>query len=345
MIKSSIFELNPNNMRHPFLFAICFLLWSTTTVFAQYTETLNSNRPGGSQGAFSVGTNVLQFETGFSLGKEEHRLLSTQTDGNAIDYSVRYGFFKEELEVSIMGEFQSNTELDTRGAIATERKFSNFKNNTVGVKYMFYDPNRKRELAGPNLYSWKANNRTQWADLIPAISLYAGANFDFADNPFTPELESSISPKIVLSTQNNFIGGFVFVTNIIADRVTTDFPSYGYILTLTHTPTAWFSVFVENQGMKSDFYADQIFRGGAAVLVTPNFQIDGSVLLNFKDTPKRTYGRLGISYRFDMHDKDVFLENTGSQGRANRKKEKAKKKANKNNKRKDGFENDGGLMK
>jgi hypothetical protein len=97
--------------------------------------------------------------------------------------------------------------------------------------------------------------------------------------------------------------------------------------------------------MKSDFYADQIFRGGAAVLVTPNFQIDGSVLLNFKDTPKRTYGRLGISYRFDMHDKDVFLENTGSQGRANRKKEKAKKKANKNNKRKDGFENDGGLMK
>ena len=32
---------------------------------SQYTETINSNRPGSSQGAFSVGKNVLQFETGF----------------------------------------------------------------------------------------------------------------------------------------------------------------------------------------------------------------------------------------------------------------------------------------
>lgn len=269
---------------------------------------INTNRPGGSQGAFSVGTNVLQVETGFSYGKEKHELLKTETNGLAIDYSIRYGFWKERLEVSLMGEYQSNKITDNRSAVSREYKLSNFKSNTLGAKYLIYDPYRKRDLEGPNLYSWKANNRTQWADLIPAISIYAGANFDFADNPFTPEVESTISPKLVLSTQNNFIGGWVFVTNIIVDRVTTDFPTYGYILTLTHATNRYFSVFLENQGLKSDFYSDQLLRGGAAALLNQNLQVDLSLTYSFKDTPSKFYGRVGMAYRFDMHNKDEYLE-------------------------------------
>jgi hypothetical protein len=324
-------------MQNRTLLCCILLIFPITTVWAQYTEELNSNRPGSSQGAFSVGVNVLQFESGVFLGSEEHRLLETETNAFGIDYSVRYGVLKEELEISVMGAFQSNTVTDNRGAIPVEFKQSNFRSNTVGVKYLFYDPYRKMVEQGPNLYSWKANNRFQWRDLIPAMSLYAGANFDFRDNPFTPEPESSISPKVVLSTQNNFIGGFVLVTNIIADRITTDFPSYGYIITLTHTPTDWFSIFVENQGIKSDFYADQLFRGGAAVLITEDLQVDASVLLNIKDTPSRTFGRIGVAYRFDMHDQDEYIEEKGKSGREKRKEKKAKK-----NKRQDGFEEDDG---
>lgn len=294
------------NLKLPFLFLLIFL--SLSNVSAQYTEMINTNRPGGSQGAFSVGTNVIQVETGFSYGKEKHELLKTETNAWAIDYSVRYGFWKERLEVSVMGEFQSSQVTDNRSANTREYSLSNFKSNTVGAKYLIYDPYRKRELEGPNLYSWKANNKTQWADLIPAISVYAGANFDFADNPYTPEAESSISPKLVLATQNNFIGGWVFVTNIIVDRVTTDFPTYGYILTLTHATNRWFSVFLENQGLKSDFYSDQLLRGGAAALINPNLQVDFSLTYSFKDTPSRLYGRAGLAYRFDMHNKDEYLE-------------------------------------
>ena len=294
------------NIKLPFLFLLSFL--SLSTVSAQYTEMINTNRPGGSQGAFSVGTNVIQVESGFSYGKEKHELLQNETNAWAIDYSVRYGFWKERLEVSLMGEFQSSTVTDNRSAISQEYSFSNFRSNTVGAKYLIYDPYRKRDMEGPNLYSWKANNRTQWADLIPAISIYAGANFDFADNPYTPEAESSISPKLVLATQNNFIGGWVFVTNIIVDRVTTDFPTYGYILTLTHATNRYFSVFLENQGLKSDFYSDQLIRGGAAALINPNLQVDLSLTYSFKDTPSRFYGRAGLAYRFDMHDRDEYLE-------------------------------------
>ena len=40
------------------------LLFISTCLFSQYTETINSNRPGTSHGAFSVGRDVLQFEIG-----------------------------------------------------------------------------------------------------------------------------------------------------------------------------------------------------------------------------------------------------------------------------------------
>ena len=310
------------NIKLPFLFLLSFMTFSN--ISAQYTEMINTNRPGGSQGAFSVGTNVLQVETGFSYGKEKHELLKTETNGFNIDYSVRYGFWKERLEVSLMGEFQSNSVTDNRSAVAREYSLSNFKSNTLGAKYLIYDPYRKRELKGPNLYSWKANNKTQWADLIPAVSIYAGANFDFADNPFTPEAEGKISPKFVLSTQNNFIGGWVFVTNIIVDRVTTDFPTYGYILTLTHATNRYFSVFLENQGLKSDFYSDQLVRGGAAALINQNLQVDLSLTYSFKDTPSKFYGRAGLAYRFDMHNKDEYLEDDAKKEMKD-KKEKDKK--------------------
>lgn len=309
----------------PFVFLFIFL--TISPVFAQYTEMLNANRPGASQGAFAVGTNVLQVETGFGMGKEKHSLLETETTGMTVDYSIRYGFWKERLELNFMGEFQSDKVTYNAFVPARENSVSNFRSNTLGVKYLIYDPYRKRELKGPNLYSWRANNKFQWEDLIPAISFYAGANFDIVSsdtyNPFIPETESTISPKLVLSTQNNWIGGWVFVTNIVVDRVTTDFPSYGYIVTLTHATNRYFSVFLENQGIKSDFYADQLLRGGAAILINPNFQVDLSMTVNFKDTPSKLYGRVGLAYRLDMHDRDEYIED-----KEIREKEKQEKKAN-----------------
>ncbi len=305
------------------LFFLCFIPFFN--VSAQYTELINANRPGASQGAFSVGTDVIQVEAGFAYGKEKHTLLKTETNGLGMDYAIRYGFWKEQLEFSIMGEFQSDAITYTAFTPAQEQKVANFKSNTIGAKYLVYDPYRKQALKGPNLYSWNANNKFQWADLIPAVSLYVGAKIDFADNPYTPEDKSSLSPKFVLATQNNWIGGWVFVTNIIVDRVTTEFPTYGYIVTLTHATNRYFSVFIENQGLKSDFYADQILRGGAAALISPNFQLDLSVSVNFKDTPSKYYGRLGMAYRFDLHKTDEYIEDIDPDG-GDKKDKKDKKK-------------------
>ncbi|PHS67899.1 MAG: phenol meta deg superfamily protein [Flavobacterium sp.] len=331
---------------------LLILLFNFFSVSAQYTETINSNRPGFSQGAFSVGKKILQLETGFGYGTEDHRLKNTETNVFLIDYNIRYGVWKEELEVSLTGGFRSENISDKNGTNG-DYKVSNFTSNTLGAKYLFFDPYRKKELEKPNLYSWKANNSFHWRDLVPAISIYAGANFDAKDNPLTHiqnnisviETGIEISPTVAIATQNNW-GSWVFVVNIIGDRVTLDEASYSYILTLTHTFNAKMSAFLENQGISSDFYADQIFRGGVAYLFNQDFQIDASILMNFKDTPSRFMGRLGISYRFDMHEKDEYIEDKGKAGREKKKEEKGANKKDekkKKNKRKDSidFEDDG----
>src|SRR5690554_1343345 len=239
------------NMR---LLLLAFLLiFPFSKTSAQYTDVINTNRPGVSEGAFAVGRDVIQLETGFSYGKEEHSLLDTESTGYGIDYTLRYGFLFERLELNLTGVFHSDAITYRAFTPEIEKDIANFKRNTIGLKYLLYDPYRKRELKGPNLYSWRANNKFQWEDLIPAISLYVGVNLDFADNPYLPSDKSQFSPKFVLSTQNNWVGGWVFVTNIVVDRISTDFPSYGYILTLTHATHQYFSLFIENQGIKSDF--------------------------------------------------------------------------------------------
>lgn len=293
-------------------------------VFAQYTDMINANRPGVSQGAFSVGKNILQLETGFNYGKEKHSLRNTETDAWGIDYSIRYGLLKEQLEISFMGEYQNSNVVARRD----ETKLSNFKSNTFGAKYLIYDPYKSLDSKLPNLRSWKANNRFDWLDLIPAISIYVGINVDFPDNPYTEKSGSTVSPKFLLATQHNWKGGFVFVTNFMADFGATNEPTLGYILTLTHATNRYFSIFIENQGISNNYYADQILRGGFATLINPDLEVDLSVSTNFKDTPSKLYGRLGLAYRLDFHKEDEYILDVYKSGKdVTKDKEKKEKRA------------------
>jgi hypothetical protein len=105
---------------------------------------------------------------------------------------------------------------------------------------------------------------------------------------------------VILITQNHFgDGSWVFVTNTIADYIGTEFPSYGYAVTLTKGINKNWSGFIENQGYKSDFYSDLIVRSGAAYLVNEDLQLDVSASASLKNTPSIFYGGVGLSWRFD----------------------------------------------
>lgn len=315
MIKSAIFEpnllyMNPKSM---LLMISLFLLGLSS--FAQYTEKINSNRPGTSQGAFSVGNNVLQLEGGFGLGKQKHELLDTRTNVFNFDYDIRYGLLIEQLEIRFNGRYRSDGVRRTVGAGEQKIRQSNFEYNTIGAKYLIYDPYKKPKKDSINLNSWKDQHRFKWKSLIPAVSAYLGANFISKDNPFTAIGDEGISPKIVVMTQNNWYnsnaGSWVLVTNLIYDKITTDDPVLGWFITTTHTINDNWAVFGEYQGQKSDFYSDNILRLGGAYLFGNDLQIDANIATNFKDTPSVFKVSFGASYRFDWHKKDEIIELPG----------------------------------
>lgn len=325
-IKAPKFKLN-NLFMTPIKSAlsIVFIL-AATICYGQYTDVINSNRPGVSRSAFSVGTNVLQFEVGPYFIKEKHALRDHEVSGFGVDFAARYGLFLEELEINVEGTYQNDTKTYF-SSISLEEDRANFKFMAVGAKYLVYDPYKKAEEEKPNLYSYHANRGFKWKSLIPAVSVYLGANFDTDSNPYTAASIEGFSPKVMVATQNNFSGGWVFVMNLIKDRIGTDQSDFQYILTLTHSFSPQWVIFGETQGIKSDFYADNLFRFGGAYLWTKNFQLDTALTFNAKDTPSVLSVNFGASYRFDFH-KDKEQVDNGASAKEEGKRQSRKRKTN-----------------
>ena len=286
----------------------------TAITNAQFTETINSNRPGQSQGAFAVGTGVYQLEAGGFYGNDTHELRQTDTDLYGANYMIRAGLLTDILELSIQGRYQSEETTIFQGGQNRIYERNNFPFNTFGAKLLLYDPNKngdnRREV---NLKSWDANQRFDWRRLIPAISLYGGANITIQeDNPYRFEGENKYTPQVTLITQHNW-GRWVWVMNFTAEKFTETYSNYEFIGTLTHTFNPKLAVFGEYQAIIGDLYADDIFRAGGAYLLTDYLQIDVAGLTNIKDTPSRWQVQAGLSVRLNFH-KDTEFKNLSKDG-------------------------------
>lgn len=290
--------------------------------FGQHTDIINSNKPGESMTAFSVGKTVFQVEGGFYYINEDHRSLDYDAKGFGLNLDARYGFFLEQLEFIVNSQFQ----FDKFTSRNFEENRSGFRNLNLGAKYLIYDPFKNYEEK-PNIYSWKANQKFKWRRLIPAVAVYAGANFDIGDTYFYPD-EPTISPKIMVITQQHIADRVVFVTNIFANKFTSDYKSFGYIATLTLGFNQKWSGLLENKGVKSDYYSDSILTVGAAYLLMENFQVGATISKNFKNTPDIVYGGINASWRFDQNYKPIKIEvdNKNEPKRAGKKKDKKKRK-------------------
>ncbi|MEJ2584886.1 MAG: transporter [Robiginitalea sp.] len=282
-----------------------YILLLLVTVFpglsaqAQYTDVINSNRPGQSVSAYAVGTGVFQLESGLFYEQRDHSVLDTESGIFGLSMALRYGLLFETLELHYEGRFQSQDVTYTN--TGTEERFTDFDRNRLGLKFLVFDPYKDPKRNQPNLYSWRADNVFQLRNLIPAVSVYAGANFVLGDNPFYPE-DPTFSPRAMVATQSRLTPRFVLITNIAYDRIGTDFPEWSYLISLSHAfrNPRW-SIFVENQGIDSDRYSDVLLRSGIAYLVSKSFQADLLLGASFKNTPSRIFIAGGISYRLDHH--------------------------------------------
>ena len=327
------------------LIARCFVFLSliTFTANAQYTETINSNRPGTSHGAFAIGWNVFQVETGVSSYSMEHKNLNnSEIDGYKFNYLFRYGLLNDKLEVFLEGSVLSRNVLDNnyQNNYSTEISETLIGEQTIGFKYLVFDPFKNKKWHGENFYSWKAGRVIKLTDFIPALSVMVGSGFNFDDKinysdqffemkkTVHPDLLNqnftrirnfnhpiqNISPFVGIATQNHFKGRWVVVNNIFYELAfknptfpdylpkSTNYNTLNYLFTITHNlrNPNW-SIFGEFQTFKNGVYSDQLFKFGAAHLISKDIQADLNVGGSLKNTPSLFYLSLGFSKRFDWH--------------------------------------------
>jgi hypothetical protein len=221
-------------MKYALSFIIILLFYSS--VFSQYTEVINSNRPGSSQGAFAVGRNVLQFELGVNFSDLSHKNLNfSYIKEMQLNYTIRYGLMMEKLEIILNGTYNQNKSVNNLlSEKGSEIKTQFLNSQSLGAKYLIFDPYKNEKWHSLSLTSWKKNNSLRWVDLIPAVSVYAGVNYVpedayFYNDPFTEikkttsyeTNENTVSFKGSIITQNHFLKKWVLVNNFIFDRIGT----------------------------------------------------------------------------------------------------------------------------
>ena len=287
-------------MNRFFLILFVFFISKIDFVYSQYTEIINSNRPGSSSGAYSVGKNILQFENGFHIANERNKLLNYKINGFGTDFKIRYGLLYEKLELLIDGIYQSDKFTDLRYTPSNTFSRKNLKKFQIGAKYLIYDPNKGTEDK-TNLYSYWANKKFNFKNIIPAISAYIGLNIDSKNNPYTSSQIKGVSPSLAIFTQSNITNRSVIITNLIFERIGTYQNDFEYLISITNAFNKNFIGFIEIHGIKSDFYADNKLGLGLAHLFSDNLQVDIGTMLNFKETPKIGYINLGLSYRVNLY--------------------------------------------
>jgi len=299
-------------MRKITLFIV--LLTSYITGTAQYTELINSKRPGFSDSPFAVGIDVFQVEGGLFYRDQEEKFSHVKSLGT--DVMFRYGNFYERLEMNLNVSFQRD-----------EARFSNqnYRRNkdeigltqlTAGAKYLVFMPRYKDK--SKEIRSMRKRKSFDLMRLIPSVAVYAGVNVPltntFVGGNFNRFIKGKVSPKIAIYMQNDLTNRFVFVSNLIMDKLGTDFKENIYILTGTYSISERWSIFAEHQGIfKKETPDDYQYGGGVAFLVSPNMQVDVSArAINDRDG-SAFLASGGFSWRLNRHkDKIITRDADGN---------------------------------
>lgn len=286
-------------MKKTLFFLFLFCITHLTT--AQYTEIINSKRPGFSESPYSIGSNVLQFEGGgFYETLKESPFYDNSAYGGKL--FVRYGKFFEKLEINAEINYRED-EIDDAvlGAYTT----NGISKLIVGAKYLIRE--QKYTDKSKEIRSYKRRMAFDKKRLIPSIGVYVGYNTNFISDAYKEE-ESSFKAALLL--QNDITNRFVILTNVIANNISLENQYYSHIVTATYALNYKWSFFVENQGFyqKTDSPKFNI-GGGIAYLWNRNLQLDASYRTLIFNDVEHTYSSIGASWRLDWHSDEIIDTN------------------------------------
>lgn len=301
-------------MKKVFLLLLTFC--SVLTINAQYTDIINSKRPGFSESPYSIGTDVFQFETGLFYRDSDDDAYLAKTKSVGGELFFRYGKFFERLEMNAKIAYQNDDVNDLFGDKINNYGISEL---TIGAKYLIYQ--QEYTDKSKEIRSWKRRMAFDKKRLIPSVGIYAGLNTDFLGEDYK---DDGMSYKAAILLQNDFSERLVLLTNLIADKISSDNEFYSHIITMTYAINEQWSFFIENQGNYRDTASPEFHFGtGAAYLYSKNLQFDASVRTNLFDDYTFVYGALGVAWRLDKHS-DEIINKSSPRGQMMKKKRKKK---------------------
>ena len=287
------------------LFIMLFFIGSVV-VFAQYTDIINSNKPGFSESPYSVGRGVYQFESNIFLRNTSITNTFSKHQSLGVDILFRTSFFLDKLELNAQLTYQKD-KIAFKNIFTSHYFTSGLSKMTIGAKYLVYQQTYKDK--SKEIRSWKRKNAFDITRLIPSVAVYLGMNTDFVNDIHKT---GSITPKVGILLQNNLSRNFNVITNIYYDNIGTDFAQYSYIITLTQSFSNRWSAFFENQMVFQKYQNNINLGAGLAYLYSPNLQFNTSVRFLFEGETQGYYAGLGVSYRIDKHqDPFTELDNNG----------------------------------
>ncbi len=277
------------------------LLLTVHFLQAQYTEVINSNRPGLSISPYSVGIDIFQLEGGIFFDNSQKAFFKKPSMGQELQ--MRYGLLFDQLELNINSRFEKiglpKDEYNRLGTV------------TFGIKTLLYE--RKYEDKSLEIRSWKKRTAFDYNRLIPSVGIYAGYNLLFLTKKMEQQtLKKELTQpswKFGIFLQNNLSRRFVVVTNLIADEVGRENPLFEYNVAMTMALRYDLSFFIENHGQYQKFqHPEYSLRGGFSFLFSKNFltYLYGQNSL-FKKKGIWTAG-IGFSWRLDRFSKFKYSE-------------------------------------
>lgn len=282
-------------------FFLLTFLFSFSFTYCQYTEVINSNKPGFSESPYSVGTGVYQLETNAFFKNFNINSTFSRPQSLGFDALFRTSFFLEKLELNVHATYQRD-KVNFQNIFTSHYYETGLSRLTVGAKYLLFQP--KYDDKNKEVRSWKKRFTFDKKRLIPSVAIYVGLNTDYVGDFYKT---GGMSPKVGVLLQHNLTNKFNVITNVFYDRIATDFSELSYILTGTYNFSDRWSTFFENQ-MQFQKNQNNINIGtGFAYLYNTNLQLNTSVRFLAEDSVTGFYAGLGISYRINKH-KDSYKE-------------------------------------
>lgn len=275
-------------------FAIC--LYTN----AQYTDVINSNKPGLSESPYSVGSGVYQFETNLFFRKLAIKPKFSEPQSLGIDLQFRTSFLSEKLELNVNLAYQQD-DIVFNNFFTSTRTTNGLSDFSIAAKYLLFQ--QEFEDKSKEVRSWKRRYAFDKKRLIPSVALYARFNTDLLNDNHKI---GKMTPTVGVLLQNDLSSQLNIITNFYYENIGSDYTAYNYIITSTINLSDRWSTFLEHQGIFKDLQNDFNFGTGLAYLFSRDLQINASGRYIVEGNAYGGYFTVGASYRINRHKDDYY---------------------------------------